>query len=88
VLGRVDAIIFTGGIGENATEVRAKACSDLPQLGIEIDAARNAKVHGEGQISSHNSRVTVLAIPTDEEGAIASDTYQIAQDMTEAKPAS
>ena len=86
VLGRVDAIIFTGGIGENATEVRAKACSDLPQLGIEIDAARNAKVHGEGQISSHNSRVTVLAIPTDEEGAIASDTYQIAQDMTEAKP--
>ena len=79
VLGRVDAIVFTGGIGENAAPVRAAACSGLECLGIVIDDALNEQMVGrrEGAISSPASRAAVLVIPTDEEAAIADDTYQI-----------
>jgi acetate kinase len=46
VLGRVDAIVFTGGIGENASPVRAGVCEDLEHLGISIDAAKNEAASG------------------------------------------
>ena len=79
VLGRVDAVVFTGGIGENAADVRAGICSDLEQQGIEIDAAmNNADGSDERRISTPESRISVLVIPTNEEGAIADDTYQMA----------
>ena len=79
-LGRLDAIIFTGGIGENAADVRAAICSDLDQIGVEIDPALNASDVGKGvTISSTDSRVAVLVIPTNEEAAIAIDTYEISQ---------
>ena len=82
VLGTLDALVFTGGIGENAHAVRAKCCQDLTQLGIAIDPERNAAVVGrEGEIHSGESRVRVLVIPTDEEGAIASDTYELTKGL-------
>ena len=79
VLGRVDAVVFTGGIGENAAEVRAAACDELPSLGITMDENLNRQMVGrrEGRISSPESPVQVLVIPTDEEAAIAADTYQL-----------
>jgi acetate kinase len=80
VLGTLDAVIFTGGIGENAVAVRADVCRDLPQLGIRIDPEKNsATVRREGLISADDSPVHVYVIPTDEEAAIAKDTYDLAQ---------
>ncbi len=78
VLGRVDAVVFTGGIGENAADARMQVCEGLAALGIELDAQRNHDLAGvEGAISAEGSRVQVLVIPTDEEGVIAEDTYDI-----------
>ena len=80
VLGAVDAVVFTGGIGENGVDVRAMICSGQDQIGIEIDAERNSAASGkEGDISTDSSRVKVFVIPTDEEAAIAKDTYEHAQ---------
>ena len=78
VLDTLDAVVFTGGIGENDAKVRAKICSNLTQIGIEVDPAKNMKMPSkEGQISADTSRVKVFVIPTNEEAAIASDTYQL-----------
>ncbi len=78
-LGRLDAVVFTGGIGENNASLRAQACGGQTQIGIEIDADRNnAKSSDERLISSDPSRVKVYVIPTDEEAAIAGDTYELA----------
>ena len=80
VLGRVDAIVFTGGIGENNPDLRAQVCAEQSQIGIEIDADKNAPAFGgESQISTHGSRVMVFVIATDEEAAIAKDTYELAK---------
>ncbi len=79
-LGTLDAVIFTGGIGENAVGVRAGICGDLDALGLRIDAEKNkAAVRKEAPISAADSRVEVYVIPTDEEAAIAKDTYDLAQ---------
>lgn len=81
VLGRLDAIVFTGGIGENNEKIREAVCSRQSQIGIEIDPKANASFAGENlDISSPVSRVKVLVIPTDEEVIIADDTYRIAQE--------
>ena len=79
VLGRVDAVVFTGGIGENAAAVRAETCSDLESLGIVLDAELNTNMvaRREGTISQPESRTAVLVVPTDEEAAIADDTFRI-----------
>ncbi|MGA2915316.1 MAG: acetate kinase [Sedimentisphaerales bacterium] len=80
VLGRLDALVFTGGIGENAPDARAQVCENLEQIGIKIDPAANEKtIRKEGLISSEGSRVKVYAIPTNEELAIAQDTYRLAK---------
>lgn len=77
-LGGVDVIIFSGGIGENAPAVRASACEDLEYLGIEIDQEINKTTYGDEQIvSTENSRVKVIVVPTNEELVIADDTYRI-----------
>jgi acetate kinase len=78
-LGKVDAVIFTGGIGENAAGIRAAICSDLDQIGIELDESRNKSAKGESRVSSDKSRVAVLVVPTNEEAAIAIDTYRMSQ---------
>ncbi|MHC5083215.1 MAG: acetate/propionate family kinase [Planctomycetota bacterium] len=80
VLGKLDAIVFTGGIGENNPQLRADVCAGQTQIGIDIDADRNrAKSSDERLISSDDSHVKVYVIPTDEEAAIAGDTYELAQ---------
>jgi acetate kinase len=77
VLNRVDALVFTGGIGENATTVRRQSCSDLDYLGIKIDVVRNSIVSSEARtISTDDSRVKVLVIPTNEELEIAQQTIE------------
>jgi len=86
VLGRLDAVVFTGGIGENAISVRAQICRDLEQLGIGVDTQKNEQtLRKEGLISSDKSRVKVFVIPTNEEAAIASDTYKLAQEAKKRK---
>jgi acetate kinase len=80
VLDTLDAVVFTGGIGENAVEVRAGICSGLSWIGIEIDQGKNRAARGEeSEISSSNSKVKVFVIPTDEEAAIAHDTYELSR---------
>ena len=77
VLGRVDGLIFTGGIGENAPPIRAASCERLGLFGIEIDSTSNTQISGkEGVISSTSSRVKVCVIPTNEELLIARDSVR------------
>ncbi len=78
-MGGLDALVFTGGIGENSAMVRENVCSNLDFLGINIDLAKNNK--HEEMISSGNSKVKVLRIPTNEELVIALDTAQIVSEM-------
>ena len=81
VLDKLDAIVFTGGIGENAAGLRQQACSGLSRIGVEIDTVINKKTVGkEGDISTKASAVKVLVIPTNEELAIAKDTFTIAEE--------
>ena len=75
-MGGVDAIAFTGGIGENDKNLRMQVCSDMEFLGVKMDAARN-DVRGEQRISADDSKVDVWVIPTNEELLIARDTVEI-----------
>ncbi|EAI0691062.1 TPA: acetate kinase [Campylobacter coli] len=78
VLPRTDAIIFTGGIGENAALVRQKVCEKLSHLGIELDTElNNEKTSCERVISTANSKVKIFIIPTDEELEIARVTEEL-----------
>lgn len=77
-----DVIVFTGGVGENQTGTRRKVCESLAFMGLEIDNDLNAKSHGkEVELSTPNSKVKVVVIPTDEEFMIASDTLEILQQL-------
>jgi acetate kinase len=79
-LGKLDAIVFTGGIGENAPDVRAQVCCELDQIGVNIDPVANVEINRtEGLITSADSRVKVFVIPTNEELAIALDTFLLAK---------
>jgi len=72
VLGRVDAVVFTAGVGENAAQIRALSLAGLERLGIAVDAGRNeAEERGERFVSPADAEVAVLVIPTDEEIEIA-----------------
>jgi acetate kinase len=77
-VGGADAIVFTGGIGENSAEVRAKICAGLEWMGVKLDDERNAAHYNgcEGLITSDNSVLAVYVIPTDEELLIARDTVR------------
>jgi acetate kinase len=71
-LGHVDAVVFTGGIGENSAVVRGKVCAGLENLGVALDETRNAAAAGApALISREGSAVAVLVVPTDEELEIA-----------------
>lgn len=74
-----DAVVFTGGIGENSAEVRAKICDGLAWLGLELDSERNLVLTGglEGVISTDSSRLAAYVIPTNEELLIARDTVRV-----------
>ena len=78
VLGKVDCIIFTGGIGENDSAVRLNSCSDLENFGIKIDASiNNQRSSGIAKISTEESPVQILVIPTNEELEIALQTKEV-----------
>ena len=78
-LGGLDALIFTGGIGENIPKIREKICKDLKCLGISIDASLNNSPIDNSTISDINSKSDVLVIKSDEELSIAKQTYHITQ---------
>ncbi|MEV0226615.1 acetate kinase [Streptomyces sp. NPDC050704] len=78
VLGRVDAVAFTAGVGENAAPVREAAVADLDELGLTVDDALNAVRSDEPRlVSPEGARVAVAVVPTDEELEIASQTYAL-----------
>jgi acetate kinase len=79
VLDGAEAIVFAGGIGENAAEIRARVCGGLEWMGITVDADANASLTNgrEGRFSTPDSRVELWVIPTDEELLIARDTWRV-----------
>lgn len=77
VLGGVDIIVFTGGVGENQASARWGACEGLEFMGVKLDAGKNNVRGEETVISAEDSKVKVVVIPTDEELVIASDTLAI-----------
>jgi len=81
-LNGCDAIVFTGGIGENSAEIRRRCCSDLDFLGVRLDEAKNAAITGgaEGEIGADGARLKVYVIPTNEELLIARDTVRCVKD--------
>ena len=71
-LNGLDALVFTAGIGENRAEIRAEICANMDQIGIELDPSKNSSIKAEEAIiSSENSTVKVLVIPTNEELVVA-----------------
>jgi len=73
-LGGVDAIVFTGGIGENGASIRSGVCANLAELGIELDLQRNAQAKGECHINTDASRAQIWTVPTNEELIVARHT--------------
>jgi acetate kinase len=77
-MGGADAVVFTGGIGENSPDVRARICSGMEWAGLRLDTAKNQDTVGrEGKISTEDSKLLAYAIPTDEELLIARDTVRV-----------
>ena len=77
-MGGVDIVVFTAGVGENQSSMRSEVCKGMEWMGIKIDEAVNSKTRGEEKIiSSADSKVTVVVIPTDEELMIAKDTMNL-----------
>ena len=77
-LNGIDVLVFTGGVGENQTGTRQKVCESLAFMGVEIDKELNAASRGkEVLLSTSNSKIKVVVIPTDEEFMIAKDTLEI-----------
>lgn len=81
VLGGVDAIVLTAGVGENCEKMRRMIFAGLNSIGIELDPEKNKERGYEREISSEDSRVRVIVIPTNEEYMIARDTYQIVEQL-------
>ena len=81
-MGGLDVIVFTGGVGENQTGVRENVCAPLAFMGVKIDTELNNRTRGtETEISTPDSRVRVVVIPTDEELMIARDTREIVSNL-------
>ena len=77
-MGGVDLIVFTGGVGENSSEMRETVCSGLEFMGVKFDREANRGVRGVDKIlSAPDSKVKVAVIATNEELVIATDTYNL-----------
>ena len=74
-LNGLDAIVFTGGVGENSREIRRRVCARLSWMGIELDAALNES--GAGVVSAQHSAIAVAVIPTNEEEVIAREAFSL-----------
>ena len=81
VMGGVDCIVLTGGVGENSARMRRMIFAGLQTMGIILDEERNRSGAREREISSDNSDVIIVIIPTDEELMIAHDTYELVHDL-------
>ena len=87
-LGQLDALVFTGGIGENAAFIRSGACQGLSRLGIEVDEDKNrTQSHKAIEIQTEDGLVKVLVIPTDEELEIAEETVESLELVSKPKSA-
>ncbi len=80
-LGGLDALVFTGGIGENSPDVRKAICDNLEYLGIEFDKSSNSSKEKEKVITSDKSRATVFVIPTNEELMIALESKEVVKSI-------
>ena len=76
VLGGADAIVFTGGIGENSQRVRTDVCRNMEWAGVHLDESRNQEVNGEARITTDDSPVQVWVVPTNEEIVVARQTVE------------
>jgi acetate kinase len=76
-LGGIDAITFSGGIGENSAETRSAVLKDMSGFGVELDENRNWAIKGEGAISNGRSAITVLIVPANEEMIVARETAAV-----------
>jgi len=74
----LDALVFTGGIGENAAEVRAAACESFAFIGLKLDALKNDQSLADQDISAVDSSIPVLIIHTQEDWAIARECWELA----------
>ena len=82
-LGHLDGVVFTAGIGENSPQIRARCCSELRELGIEIDPEKNRRdKDGIREINTPGSKVKVLIIPTNEELKIALETQKVIENRS------
>lgn len=79
-LGGADVLVFTGGIGEHGTRIRAAVCDRLSELGIELDATRNEQARGECEINAATSRTKIWVIPTNEELVVARQAQALLKD--------
>ena len=73
-LGGAEAIVFTGGIGENGTAIREAVCEELSELGIALDVQRNQSSDNETLVSTDSSKVQIWVVPTNEEIVVARQT--------------
>jgi acetate kinase len=80
-MGGLDAVVFTGGIGENSPDVRRASCDGLQFLGINVDEGRNVSSEKEKLISADGAKTAVIVIPTNEELVIAMDTMEIVKTL-------
>jgi acetate kinase len=79
ILNTVDAVVFTGGIGENSVFMREKICKEIIQIGVRLNLKANKDaVAKEAEINTKDSQVKVFVIPTNEQAAIANDTFKLA----------
>ena len=76
-LGGAEAIVFSGGIGENSAKLRAEVCCGLESMGIKLDSQANAAAQGEYKVSLPHSTPTVLVVPADEERFVAKETIAL-----------
>ena len=76
-MGGVDAIVFTGGIGENVGHIRKAAVEGLDFMGVKLDEEKNAVTRSDGFIEAADSKVKIMVVKTNEELAIARDTLEL-----------
>jgi acetate kinase len=85
-LGGADAVVFTGGIGQNSPDIRSRICEGLECIGLRLDPKKNTKIHSgqSGLITAKGSRLRAYAFPTNEELLIARDTVRVIEDVPRA----
>ena len=76
-MGGADAIVFTGGVGENSRRIRESVCDNMQWAGIRLDSERNQQVDGETRISHSESNVEIWVLPTNEEIVVARQAAEL-----------